>query len=95
MKINEAYNPHDRLIAKLKGVKVNFAIDENTVDDYCKYNHVKGNVRSKNLCEAAIDETIKEIDLLLNIEIEDDLLGLYQDSARIVKDRLLILRDSL
>ena len=95
MRINEVYNPHDRLVAKLKDLKYNFASDVNEIELFCKDTHIVGNAQSTAQCRSIIDNKIVEIDRLLNNQFDDDLLVLFQQDAARIKDRLLALKSSL
>lgn len=92
MKINEAYNSDDRLVAKLKGLEYNFAHKEQAVEYYCKELYIPGNMHTIIECNNTIDSLIVDIDYLLNNEFEDERLVLFQENALLVKNRLIELK---
>lgn len=76
MKINEAYNSHDHLIAKLRKTQINFSTDEHEVEYYCKIVYIPGNISTVKDCHEVINDIIFRIDNLLNYQYLDDRLVL-------------------
>jgi hypothetical protein len=81
MKIQEADNPEDRLMIKLKGLDIDFTDKVNEIIKFCNQIHRTGNLNTKKIAEDAIDSLLFEINKLISDEYEDNQLNLRQEIA--------------